>query len=325
MLSGSFQGESVKAFITGITGFAGSHLAESLLPKAEVWGTYLHDDFSNIDGAPGLNLIRCDLTEKNTVCQAVERVRPDVVFHLAAQSSPSISLKDPGETLKANIFASLNVFEAVADISPNTVIVNIGSGDEYGDADQGDLPVTESAELKPLTPYAVSKIAQDFLAYQYWRSKGLKTIRCRPFNHFGPRQSEAFVSADFAKQIAEIEAGVKAEKVIRVGNLGAEKDFLDVRDVIAAYGVLADRGEYGAVYNICSGRAVKIQRILDILVSFSTERIEVVRDARKMRSADTRVLYGDASKLRLLGWAPEYSLEEGLEDLLNYWREKVRA
>ena len=179
--------------------------------------------------------------------------------------------------------------------------------------------------MKPLTPYAVSKIAQDFLAYQYWRSRGLKTVRCRQFNHFGPRQSEAFVSADFAKQIAEIEAGVRAEKIIRVGNLGAEKDFLDVRDVVAAYEVLADRGECGAVYNICSGRAVKIQRILDILVSFSTEKIEVAQDARKMRRADTRVLYGDASRLRSLGWTPRYGLEEGLEDLLDYWRERVKA
>lgn len=313
-----------KILITGIAGFVGSHLAESLNGKADLWGLHLSNDLSNIEAIKGINLIKCDLLDYTQVRSAIEQIRPDGVFHLAAQSAPSASFTHPAETLRVNIFASLNLFEAIVDISPNTVVINAGSGEVYGDVDAKDLPVREESELKPLNPYAVSKVTQDLLAFQYWRSKNLKVIRCRPFNHYGPRQADRFVTAEFAKQIAEIETGVRKDKILKVGNLEASKDFLYVKDVVSAYELLFDKGEHGSVYNICSGRAVKVQEIMDILISLSSERIEVIQDPSRMRPSDVKVLYGDAARLKSLGWSPRHSLKQGLKELLNFWREKVR-
>ncbi len=314
-----------KVLITGIAGFVGSHLAERLGNRAELWGALLDDKVRNISKIKGLNLVRCDLLDAPSVKDLIEKVRPDKVYHLAAQSVPSLSFSNPAETLKVNVFSALNLFEATVAMSPGTVILNIGSGDEYGDVDEKDLPLKETALLKPINPYAVSKVAQDLLAFQYWKSKGLKVVRCRPFNHFGPRQSEAFVTAAFAKQIAEIEAGIKKEKVLDTGNLEASKDFLDVRDVVAAYELLIDRGDHGAVYNVCSGSVVKIREMVETLVSFSKERIEVREEASKRRPTDTVAICGDASKLKSLGWRQEYGLQEGLKAVLEFWRKEVRG
>ncbi|MDO8425946.1 MAG: GDP-mannose 4,6-dehydratase, partial [Deltaproteobacteria bacterium] len=235
-----------KILITGVAGFVGSHLAERLGKRGELWGTHLDDNLRNISGVKGLNLIKCDLLDAKAVREVIEKVRPRKVFHLAAQSVPSVSFTNPAETLKVNIFSTLNLFEAMIESAPDALILNVGSGDEYGDVEEKDLPLKETAPLRPINPYAVSKVAQDLLAFQYWKSKGLKAVRCRPFNHFGPRQSDVFVTAAFAKQIAEIEAGIKKDKVINTGNLEASKDFLDVRDVVSAYELLIDKGESGS-------------------------------------------------------------------------------
>jgi len=313
-----------KVLITGIAGFVGSHLAERLSATGEVWGTYIGDDLSNLEGI-GANLVECDLLDAEKVRETIREIRPERVFHLAAQSLPSISFADPGATLKVNIFASLNLFEAMVEYVPGAVLLNIGSGDEYGEVDAAHLPVAETAELKPLNPYAVSKVTQDLLAFQYAKSKGLKAVRCRPFNHYGPRQADTFVCSSFARQIAEIEAGVAEEKVLKVGNLDAAKDFLYVGDVVRAYELLVEKGEYGSVYNVCSGYAVKIRTILDTLLSLSGERIELVQDIGKKRPTDTVALYGDRARLTALGWEPAFSLEDGLSGLLAYWRKKVAA
>lgn len=314
-----------KALITGIAGFAGSHLAQRLTGRYEVWGTHIDGNLSNLSGIPGLKLVECDLVDYDKVLGLITRIKPDCVFHLAAQSMPSFSFAHPGETLRTNIFSALNLFEAIVNASEETVILNIGSADEYGEVDESGLPVNEKAELRPLNPYAVSKVTQDLLAFQYWKSKKLKAVRARPFNHFGPRQSDSFVTAEFARQIAEIEAGIKKEKALHVGNLEAAKDFSDVRDVVAAYELLVEKGRYGDVYNICSGRAYRIREIAETLVSLSGENIEIVQDSSRKRPTDTRAIYGDASKIKALGWAPRYSLDESLKVLLDYWREKVKA
>lgn len=313
-----------RVLITGISGFAGSHLAEMLSGRAEVWGTCLDDNFENISGVPGLKLVRCDLLDPAMVEAALEQARPDEIFHLAGQSVPSLSFGAPAETLKINIFSTLNLFEAALSKAPGAVIVNIGSGDEYGEVLPEELPVKEGAELRPMNPYAVSKVTQDLLAFQYNRSRSLKVVRCRPFNHYGPRQAPTLVTSAFAKQVAEIEAGIKAEKVLKVGSLEASKDFLYVKDVVAAYELLAGKGEPGEVYNICSGSPVKIQTILDILLSLTDEKIEVATDTARLRSKEAPVLYGDPGRLKRLGWAPAYALEQGLSETLDYWREKVR-
>ncbi len=315
----------MKVLITGIAGFVGSHLAERLSKKAEVWGAYIEPDLSNLDGIKGLNLVECDLLEADKVGRLVRDVRPDRVFHLAAQSIPALSFANPARTLQVNIFATLNLFEAVVEHAPGATVLNVGSGDEYGEVDTAHLPVKETTELKPVNPYAVSKVTQDLLAFQYSKSKGLKAVRCRPFNHYGPRQSDIFVCSSFARQVAEIEAGIKKERTIKVGNLEAAKDFLYVGDVVRAYDLLAEKGEPGGVYNVCSGRAVKIRSIVETLVSLAGGGIDFVQDAGKKRPTDTVAIYGDPSRLSGLGWSPRYSLEDGLKEVLDFWRKKVSS
>lgn len=310
-----------KALITGIAGFVGSHLAERLKGRYEVSGALLGNDPGCVKGVNGLDLVHCDLLEKDAVSELVRKSSPDVVFHLAALSAPSVSFKAPSRTLEVNIFSTLNLFEALAAHAPEARVLNIGSGDEYGDADE--LPVTETAELRPLSPYAVSKVTQDLLAYQYWRSRGLNIVRCRPFNHYGPRQSDLFVCSGLARQIAEIEAGLKPEKTLLVGNIEAAKDFLDVSDVVAAYEILIERGVPGSVYNVCSGRATRIREIVEVLVSLSAVPVKVAQDLERFRPADVKAVYGDAARLKALGWAPERGLEEGLKAMLDFWRSRV--
>lgn len=314
-----------RALITGIAGFAGSHLAERLKGRMEIWGVIVDDNTANIAHIGGLNLVKCDLLDYKSVLNVIERARPDVVYHLAGQSAPAQSFKNPRETLNVNIFSTLNVFEAVRGASLTPVIVNIGSGEVYGEASVDELPVKETALLRPVNPYAVSKAAADLLAYQYWRAFGMKIVRVRPFNHFGARQSEGFVASAFAKQVAEIEAGVIKEKVIRTGSLDAVKDFLDVRDVVAAYELLGEKGEYGGAYNVCSGRTVRISEILSTLLSLTEEKIGHEIDPSRLRAAEASVMYGDAGRLKALGWSEGYTLSETLRSLLDYWRARVKA
>lgn len=314
-----------KILITGAAGFAGSHLAERLLSKGfEVWGIHIDDNLENVSGLPGLRLVKCDLLDNALLTSVIKDVKPNAVFHLAAQSSPSLSYSNPADTLKVNIFSTLNIFNAVANHSMETVVINAGSGDEYGEAAEQELSVSETSELRPANPYALSKVAVDLMAYQYWKSRGVKTVRCRPFNHLGPRQSPNFAASSFAKQIAEIEAGLNAEKVIKVGNLDGSKDFLDVRDVVSAYELLMDKGVYGEVYNICSGRAIKIRSILETLLSLSNEKIEVAEDAQRKRLTEAKAVRGSNAKLKNLGWEPVYSIADGLKGTLEFWRGKLK-
>lgn len=311
-----------KVLITGVAGFAGSHLAEELIGTSEVWGIHLDGDLRNLE-VEGVKLLKCDLLDADCVSEAVSKARPDYVFHLAAISAPFFSFTHPGETLSVNIFSTLNVLEAVSAHAPGAVVVNIGSGDEYGDIDERELPIREAAELRPMNPYAVSKVTQDMLGFQYWKSKGVRVIRCRPFNHFGPRQSDIFVASAFAWLVAEAEAGICAEKAIKVGNLQGAKDFLYVKDVISAYVLLSEKGAPGEVYNICSGSVVRIQEIAEKLAGMSKEKIEIVEDPGKKRPSDTRLIYGSNEKLKRLGWSQRYSVDEGLSALLEYWRKRV--
>ena len=315
-----------RILITGAAGFTGSHLAERLSGGAEVWAMDVCGDPVNLSGIlPEGRFIRCDLLDSSAVLEAVSEIRPDALFHLAAQSIPSVSFDRPEETLRTNIFSTLNLLEAVKRASPATVFLNAGSGDEYGDVEERDLPVKETSELRPENPYAVSKIAADFLSYQYWKSEGLSVVRLRPFNHFGPRQSERFVASSFARQIAEIEAGIREDRSLKVGNLESSRDFLHVRDVVSAYVILMEKGTYGEAYNVCSGRAVKIRELLEELLKLSKERIEVVEDKGRVRAKDSKAKYGDPAKLKALGWSQSVTLKEGLKDLLDYWRGRLKG
>lgn len=312
-----------KALITGVSGFAGSFLAEALLDKdAEVLGTYLNDkSLSNLGSLKDkVSLSKVDLLEKENVRALIEKSRPDLIFHLAALSSPSDSFKDPSATLVNNVLSQVNLLEAIKEYSPDAKILIVSSGDVYGKVKKEDIPINENVSLNPVNPYSVSKIAQDYLALSYFNSYKLNVIRVRPFNHIGPRQGPNFVVASFAKQIAEIEKGQK-EPVILVGNLESRRDFTDVRDMVKAYILALEKGEEGQVYNIGSGASHKISQILDVLLSLSNKEIKVEVHESKMRAGDEEELRCDPSKfVKRTGWKPEIPLEITLKDILEYWR-----
>jgi len=317
----------MKVLITGITGFVGSHLADFLLVKGniEVYGIERwRSRTENIEHIKDkITLMGCDIRDASSVKKLIEKIKPDKIFHLAAQSFVPTSWHAPQETLTTNIIGELNVFEAVRELKMNPFIQIAGSSEEYGLIKENELPIKETNLLRPLSPYAVSKVGQDLLGYQYYKSYGLNIIRTRGFNHSGPRRGEVFVCSDFAIQIAKIEKK-KQEPVIHVGNLEAIRDFTDVRDMVKAYWLATEKGKPGEVYNICSGKGYKIKKVLDILLSLTKEKIEIRQDPKRMRPSDVPVLVGDSAKFRkATGWKPEIPFEKTLEDLLNYWRERA--
>ncbi|HXH21899.1 MAG TPA: GDP-mannose 4,6-dehydratase [Dehalococcoidia bacterium] len=315
-----------RALITGITGFVGSHMAELLLDEGlEVHGICRHrSSTEHIDGIKSrLHLHEGDLMDAYSMSRTVAEVQPDYVFHLAAQSFVPASWASPTATMEANLTGSVHLFEAIRQSGCDPVIQIAGSSEEYGLVDRNSLPITEETPLRPLSPYAVSKVAMDFLGYQYYQSYGLRIIRTRAFNHEGPRRGESFVTSNFAKQVAEIEAGSRAP-VIHVGNLEAERDYTDVRDVVRAYWVAVNAATPGEVYNICSGKAYRIRSVLDMLLEMSHVRVEVRVDPSRLRPSDVPVLLGDCSRFRAeTGWKPRIPFEKTMADLLQYWRQKL--
>jgi GDP-4-dehydro-6-deoxy-D-mannose reductase len=248
---------------------------------------------------------------------------PERIFHLAAQSFVGSSFLAPQETLTTNIIGQLNILESIRSLKINPRTMIAGSSEEYGLVYENELPIKETNPLRPLSPYAVSKVSQDFLGYQYFKSYGLHVVRTRAFNHTGRRRGEPFVSSNFAKQIALIEKG-KQEPVIHVGNLEAIRDFNDVRDIVKAYWLSLEKCEAGEVYNICTGKGYKIKEVLDILLSLSKVKVTLKEDPARLRPSDVPVLIGDSTKFRkVTGWKPEIPFEKTLKDLLNFWRENV--
>ncbi len=316
----------MKALITGISGFVGSHLAELLIEKGfEVDGTIRwrskRDNIVHIKDK--ITLHECDIKDASSVRKTIFESRPGYIFHLAAQSFVHTSWAAPGETLMTNIQGQLNVLETMRDADWDCRCLVIGSSEEYGKVTADELPITEENALRPLSPYGVSKVAQDLLAYQYHQSFGTDLVRTRAFNHTGPRRGEVFVTSNFAKQIAEIEAG-KKEPVIMVGNLDAQRDFSDVRDVARAYLLAIENCVIGEVYNICSGRAIKIRGLLDMLLAQSKAKIEIRQDPLRLRPSDVMVLEGSAEKFKkATGWTPEIPFQKTITDLLEFWRERV--
>src|SRR3989344_8005547 len=315
----------MRTLITGITGFVGSHLAEHLIARGdEVYGTVRWrsrlDNINHIKDK--LNLIETDIRDSYSIEKAIKTIEPDVIFHLAAQSFVHSSFNAPQETLSTNIIGTVNLLEAVKSLKTNPVIQIAGSSEEYGLVKQNETPIRETNPLRPLSPYGVSKVAEDMLAYQYHKSYGLKTVITRAFNHEGPRRGEVFSTSNFAKQIAEIEKG--KEPVIHVGNLNASRDFTDVRDVVRAYVISTEKCDYGEAYNICSGKAWKISDMLNLLLSMSQKKIEVRQDPTRMRPSDVEILLGDFSKFhKKTGWKPEIPFDKTMKDLLDYWRKLV--
>lgn len=315
----------MRALLTGIAGFAGSHLAEYLLHETavEVHGVVHRHDRRIQHLISQLHLHRGDLRNALWVSELVQTVQPDLMLHLAAWSDVGGSWQQPWTTYELNIQCQLNLLEALRRWAPACRTLVVTSNEVYGLVRPEDLPINEATPFRPNSPYGVSKVTQDMMALQYWYSHQLPTIRVRSFNHIGPDQADDFVASAFARQIAEIEAG-KREPVMHLGNMAAERDFTDVRDVVRAYLALIQKADGGQVYNVCSGRPRSVQALLDVMLAKSSARIDVRTDPTKFRVADTPVSFGDSSRIRqTTGWEPRIDFDKTIEDILDDWRNKA--
>lgn len=312
----------MRILITGVGGFVGGHLARHLqqaAPDAELYGTIL----PGTRGAAGVICRELDLKDELAVQDLIAHVQPDHLYHLAAQASPRRSFALPWETLENNIRAQLNLIQACLVLNLRPRMLVISSAEIYGTVLPEQQPLNEDTPLRPNNPYAVSKVAQDMLALQYSLSHRLPIMRVRPFNHFGPGQSEGFVAPDFALQIARIEAGLQ-DAVIHVGNLSAERDFTDVRDVVHAYALVMEHGVPGEVYNVASGQTYSIRHLLDSLLGCSRHPINVQVDPVRLMPVEIPIIRGDATRLRAAtGWQPTIPFATTARDVLHDCRQRI--
>jgi GDP-4-dehydro-6-deoxy-D-mannose reductase len=312
-----------RVLVTGATGFAGGHLVEALvgtsavvvgLSRATAWPAELR----HLEGRAELR--SCDLCDGRTVEAILREVQPERIVHAAGYAQVGRSFHEPEAAWSGNLRATLTLYDAVLGWKGRPRILFIGSGLVYGDPDPPDQPQNERCLLRPTTPYATSKAAADLASYQYAHHPGLDIVIARPFNHIGPRQSSQFAIAHFAKQLAAI-GHRKAPPLLETGNLSPQRDLTDVRDMVAAYLLLLERGRTGEAYNIGTGQTRSIQEVLDRLVALAGLKVEVRPRADLVRSTDQAVVRADAGKLRQeTGWTPRYSLDQTLADTLAYWR-----
>ena len=302
----------MRALITGGTGFAGSHLTEACAAAG--------DDVVQLARSGGD--VTADLTDADATLRAIAEAAPDVVYHLAAQAHVGRSWDDPVATLQANLAMTVNVLEAVRQAAPGATVVAVSSGEVYGPPDT--LPVDESAALRPQNPYAVSKASGDLLARFYADAHGLRVVRPRAFNHAGPRQEPIYAIASFARQIAEgVEAGQTRIRIV-TGNPDTRRDYTDVRDVAAAYRLLAADGAVGEAYNVCSGRTASAAELVAALADAAGVEVDHVVDPARVRAHEVMEIRGTAAKLgAATGWAPSIPLETTLEDALAWWRAEL--
>ncbi|RRR76594.1 MAG: SDR family oxidoreductase [Candidatus Viridilinea halotolerans] len=316
----------MRVLITGINGFVGNYLAEYLLTQGgyELWGLTRGPGRLAPALAARVTEVHADLDDRHAIREAIALAQPARIFHLAGQPFVPEAFRDPAATLQTNVIGTLHIIQALIELQLNPRMVIIGSYEEYGKIDPSDLPISEACPLRPANPYGVSKAAQGLLAYQYHLSHGLAMVGARPFTHIGPGQSARFVTAAFARQIARIEHGLQPP-LVQVGNLSAQRDFTDVRDIVRAYALLAEHAPAGQFYNVGSGQAVPVQTILDHLVAASRIPVEVQTSPELLRPIDMPLVVCDARRLRACtGWVPNVSLPQTLNDILDYWRDTVQ-
>ncbi|MBP7216678.1 MAG: GDP-mannose 4,6-dehydratase [Candidatus Omnitrophica bacterium] len=318
----------MKVLITGITGFVGGHLAEYILSLKErhtIFGLcrWRSPRENLADIYDKVSLVEGDLTDVSCLIRHLAVIKPQAIFHLAAQSYVLSSFNSPLNTLWNNAIGTANLLEAIRITKINPVIHVCSSSEVYGQVAKKDTPIKEDCPLRPASPYAVSKVTEDMLAYQYWVSHGIKTIRTRMFSHTGPRRGDVFAMSFFAKQIAAAELGLQ-KPVIRVGNLQSVRTFCDVRDAVRAYWLLVHTCPPGEVYNIGGTSSMTIKEALKLLLSFSKTRCKVVVDRRLMRPSDVTLQIPCTDKFRkVTGWRPQIPVEKTLQDLLEFWRREL--
>ncbi len=318
----------MRILITGITGFVGSHLAEYILnlnEGHEVYGICRwrspKDNLEKIYNK--VTLLDADLCDLGALIRHFKMVKPDIIFHLAAQSYVLTSFNSPVQTLWSNVIGTTNVLEAVRITEIDPVIHICSSSEVYGQVSEADVPIRETCPFRPASPYAVSKVGEDMVAFQYWISYGIKTIRTRMFTHTGPRRGDVFAMSFFAKQVAAAELGLQ-EPVVNVGNLKSVRTFCDVRDAVRAYWILVNKCKPGEVYNIGGKQTMTIGESLDILLSYSKTKFEVRVDPKLLRPSDVTLQIPCIDKFRdETGWEPVIPFEKTLKDILDYWREEL--
>jgi GDP-4-dehydro-6-deoxy-D-mannose reductase len=312
----------MKVMVTGAGGFVGRHLIDHLKAKHKVIATGRSLTSPAGLQAPYLNM---DITDPASIKEALQQAAPEAVFHLAAQSKVELAWTDPASTVYVNIIGTINLVNAIKDILPLSRLMTVGSGEEYGLSGKLGEPLTEEHPCQPQNPYATSKLAMGQLALQLAQKHGLKLLHLRPFNHFGPGQQLGYVVSDFASQVAEIEQKNRPP-VLKVGNLEAERDFTDVRDVVQAYALLLDKDPDPGIYNVCSGVACSAGKILKILLSYATVPITVEQDPDRLRPSEVPFIVGSNAKLyQATGWQPKQQFESSIRETLNWWRSKIKA
>lgn len=317
----------MRVLVTGSTGFVGKHLLDFLLEKKNIQIIgLLHSPSDKIFSYPKrVDFQACDIRNPKKVGTLLKRVRPDQIYHLAALSNVQLSWENPALFYETNVRGQLNILEAIRKYSPKSHFHAALSSEEYGEVKPNEQPIKETNPLRPLNPYAVTKIAQDYMAYQYFKNFKIHTVRTRSFNHIGPGQTDKFVVSAFAKQVALIESG-RQKPEIHVGNLKVMRDFTDVRDVVRGYWLALEKAEPGEVYNICSGRLYSIESVLEFFLKQSKIKVRIVRDPKRLRPNDSAGRLGNYQKFhKRTGWKPEISLKRTLLDVLNNWRELVAS
>lgn len=318
----------MRVLITGITGFVGSHLAEYLVQLGcDVHGTTRpRSNLENLKEVLGkIKLHDCNIVDAMSVLSLIRKVQPTVIHHLAAQTFVPTSWNSPQDTFQTNVVGTINLLEAARRYADDATIHICGSSEEYGLVEKTELPVKEEAPLRPMSPYAVSKIAADLLGQQYFKSYQMAIVISRAFNHTGPRRGECFVTSNIAKQLVLAERGLVSR--IWTGDLNTIRDLSDVRDIVNGYWLLVNQGTPGEVYNISSQQGHKISKVIDLLASKASSKAQAcsrLTDQDRLRPSDVPVLIGDSTRIRRLGWKPKISLEQTLEDLLIYWRKKLK-